>query len=186
MSTIIIITPPPPVRQAVDEALGLLPNAMDTADARVMIYAIGLQESRFQHRRQLVKKAGELVPEGPAKGFWQFERGGGCRGVLEHWASRDLARTLCVAHGVHATPQALWDALEHNDVLAASIARLLLWTDPKPLPKRNEAGAEEAGWAYYLRTWRPGAWTRGNAQQRADLRAKWHRHWESAIKVVQS
>jgi hypothetical protein len=186
MSIVVILTPPPPVVKAVNTALSQLPNAMDTPDARVMIYAIGLQESLFKHRRQVINKGGKLVPEGPAKGYWQFERGGGCRGVLERWSTRDLARTLCVAHGVHATPQALWDALEHNDVLAASIARLLLWTDPKPLPKRNEAGAEEAGWAYYLRTWRPGAWTRGNAQQRADLRAKWHRHWESAIKVVQS
>ena len=186
MAAVLIYTPPPKVVQAVNTALSQLPNAMDTPDARQMLYTPGFQESLLLHRRQIIKKGGKLVPEGPAKGLWQFERGGGCRGVLEHWSTRDLARSLCVAHGVHATPQAVWDALEFNDVLAASMARLLLWTDPKPLPKRNEAGAEEAGWAYYLRTWRPGAWTRGNAEQRAELRAKWHRCWESAIKVVQS
>jgi hypothetical protein len=176
VSTIIIITPPPRARQAVNEALSILPNAMDTADARVMLYAIGLQESRFQHRRQLIKKAGKLVPEGPAKGFWQFERGGGCRGVLEHWASRDLARSLCLQRNVHATPQALWDALEHDDLLAAGIARLLLWTDPKPLPKVLEPRAEAQAWCYYERVWRPGK----------PHPETWDDCWRAAVKAVHS
>jgi len=38
-------------------------------------------------------------------------------------------------------------------VLAAGVARLLLWTDPKALPAIGDA---DAGWSLYLRTWRPG------------------------------
>ncbi len=38
------------------------------------------------------------------------------------------------------------------DVLAASVARLLLWTDPKRLPVIGDASG---AWDLYLRTWRP-------------------------------
>ena len=54
------------MRDAVRPALALLPAAMNTPQARCMLLAIGLQESRFVHRRQI---------GGPARGFWQFERG---------------------------------------------------------------------------------------------------------------
>jgi hypothetical protein len=175
MSAVIIYTPPPQVRQAVNEALSLLPNAMDSADARVMLYAIGLHESRFKHRRQIIKKNGQLVPEGPAKGFWQFERGGGCKGVLTHPASRHHAAALCTRYGVNATARDLWDALEHNDVLAAGIARLLLWTDPKPLPQRFEPRAEAQGWCYYERVWRPGK----------PHPETWDDCWRAAVKAVE-
>ena len=39
---------------AIEPALRLLPAALDTPEARVMLIAIGLQESRLVHRRQLV------------------------------------------------------------------------------------------------------------------------------------
>ena len=54
---------------------------------------------------------------------------------------------MCDASSVYA-------ALLIDDVLAAGIARLLLWTDPAPLP---ELGDVDAGWNYYDRNWRPGA-----------------------------
>jgi hypothetical protein len=47
----------------------------------------------------------------------------------------------------------VWLALETDDILAARLARLLLWTDPRPLPVRGDAAA---GWNYYIRNWRPG------------------------------
>ena len=50
-------------------------------------------------------------------------------------------------------PDAIYAALEYDDVLAAGVARLLLWTDPKALPP---VGDVDAAWALYLRTWRPG------------------------------
>ncbi|MFY3127648.1 hypothetical protein ACOTGA_23640 [Achromobacter xylosoxidans] len=137
------------VSAAINPALALLPAGMDTPAARVMLLAIGLQESRFLHRRQIA---------GPARGFWQFEKGtrasrGGVWGVFLHAASKDHLAALCKARSVSCDPDAIYAALEYDDVLAAGVARLLLWTDPKALPAIGDA---DAGWALYLRTWRPG------------------------------
>ncbi|MFY2599299.1 hypothetical protein ACOTHJ_33095 [Achromobacter xylosoxidans] len=137
------------VADAITPALALLPAAMDTRAARVMLLAIGLQESRFTHRRQI---------GGPARGFWQFEKGtrasrGGVWGVYLHAASKDRLAALCKARSVACDPDAIYAALEYDDVLAAGVARLLLWTDPKALPAVGDA---DAAWALYLRTWRPG------------------------------
>ncbi|WP_343718879.1 hypothetical protein [Achromobacter dolens] len=137
------------VADAIIPALALLPAGMDTPAARVMLLAIGLQESRFVHRRQI---------GGPARGFWQFEKGtrasrGGVWGVYLHPASKDRLAALCKARSVSCDPDAIYAALEYDDVLAAGVARLLLWTDPKALPAVGDA---DAGWALYLRTWRPG------------------------------
>lgn len=137
------------VGTAISPALSLLPGTMDTPTARVMLLAIGLQESRFVHRRQI---------GGPARGFWQFEKGtrasrGGVWGVFLHAASKDHLGALCKARSVACDPDAIYAALEYDDVLAAGVARLLLWTDPRALPA---VGDVDAGWSLYLRTWRPG------------------------------
>lgn len=136
---------------AINPALRLLPPGMDSPEARVMLLAIGLQESRFTSRRQ--------IGGGPARGLWQFERGskaskGGCWGVFLHTASREHLRRLCVARDVEFTPDSIYSQLEFDDVLAAGVARLLLFTDPKRLPV---VGDTEAAWDLYaLRTWNPG------------------------------
>ncbi len=85
---------------AITPALALLPATMDTPAARVMLLAIGLQEGRFMHRRQI---------GGPARGFWQFEKGtrasrGGVWGVFLHAASRDHLATLCKWRGCCCGP----------------------------------------------------------------------------------
>jgi len=129
----------------------MLPPRMDTPEARVMLIAIGLQESRFVHRRQLVGTPPR--PNGPATGFWQFEQGGGCLGVLRHPASRPLMLEICQQRGVAPTSGTLWSALQQDDLLAAAAARLLLWTDAAPLPRIED---EDAAWNYYMRVWRPG------------------------------
>lgn len=121
-----------------------LPARLDSPEARVMLLAIGLQESRFAHRQQI---------GGPARGLWQFERGGGIKGVLTHAASKVLAAAYCAVAGVSATPEAAYKAVGENDVLACQFARLLLLTDPRALPA---LGDEQGAWAYYLRNWRPG------------------------------
>lgn len=129
----------------------MLPKQMDSALARIQLYAIGLQESRFLHRRQLVGSPPR--PVGPAKGFWQFERGGGCIGVINHPASRAHMQRICSERGIDFTSAALWNAIENDDVLAAAAARLLLYTDPQALPAR---GNVDGAWEYYVRVWRPG------------------------------
>lgn len=139
------------ILRSIDEALSLLPEKMDSKEARVMLVAIGLQESRLIHRRQLVGNPPR--PAGPATGLWQFESGGGVVGVLQHNATRTHAITLCNARNVKPEPQAVWQALQYDDVLAAGFARLLLWSDPQSLP---EIGNKQAAWDLYIRTWRPG------------------------------
>lgn len=127
------------------EALGLLPERMDSPLARLQVLTTGLQESRLTARRQF--------GNGPARGLWQFERGGGVHGVLTHTASALYARELCDARRVVPSATDVWTALETDDVLAAGFARLLYWTDPAALPG---LGQVTAAWALYLRTWRPG------------------------------
>ncbi|AZR95088.1 hypothetical protein BBB39_15995 [Bordetella trematum] len=133
------------IKWAINPALALLPPGMDTPAARVMLLSIGLQESRFLHRRQL--------GNGPARGLWQFERGGGVRGVLTHPASREHAYRICGLRGVEPVAAVVHPALEFDDVLAAAFARLLMWTDAWRLPA---VGDVKGGWELYIRTWRPG------------------------------
>jgi hypothetical protein len=130
--------------RAIGPALALLPATMDTSRARIMLLVTGLQESRFLYRRQI---------GGPARGFWQFEQGGGVYGAMRHQASRGYLEQLCARRVVPFEARAIWTAIEHDDVLAAGLARLLYWTDGKPLPSIGDASA---AWDLYYRTWRPG------------------------------
>lgn len=141
-----------PVVAAIDAALAWLPPAMTSPEARVMLVAISLQEDPEQLRAQRVIVAGRSR-KGPARGLWQFERGGGVKGVLTHPASRFWARRICADIGLDPAPGAVWQALQYDDALAAIFARLLLFTDPRPLPAVDD---ERGAWAYYLRNWRPG------------------------------
>lgn len=168
------------VVSGINPALALLPANMDTSEARIMLLAIGLQESRFEHRRQLIGNPPR--PTGPAKSFWQGEQGGGMvHGVRLHAATRAAAAHLYQARAVPARDAAIWDAIENDDVLAAGLARLLLWSDQGRLPA---VGDEQGAWALYLRTWRPGAYARGTPAQRAELRAKWGRNYALAAAEV--
>lgn len=160
----------------VAEALLLLPAKMTSPQAELMLLVIGLQESELKHRRQ--------HGNGPARSLWQGEQGGGMvAGLLgfHNQDVQDLARGLCAVRGVPAQPRAVWEAIEHDDVLAAGLARLLLYTDPARLPG---LGDEEGAWQLYLRTWRPGAFTRGTPTKRAELRQKWAMNYAQALEVV--
>lgn len=142
-------------KDAVNESYKLLPLKMDSLFARVNQAAIGQQESGYLSRRQIITKTIDgkkvLVPEGAATGYWQFEEGGGVKGVMEHKSTAELARSVCHARGVPFVRRTVWEALATDDVLAAAFCRLLMWTDSGKLPT-NEAD----GWAMYARTWRPG------------------------------
>lgn len=150
---------------AIEPAYLLLPDRMRSKEATAMLLAIGLQESRFEHRRQI---------RGPARGFWQFEQGGGVAGVLSHPASRVHASNALAALHYPADPDVIHEALADNDVLAAVFARLLLFTDARPLPALTALSDES--WDYYIRNWRPGKphqqtwdafWSEGAANARA-------------------
>lgn len=140
---------PQHVISAVSEALSLLPPRLTSDAAKVQLYATGLQESRFIHRRQI---------GGPARGYWQFERGtresrGGVWGVYLHDKSKVFLANLCAVRGVPFSPDAIYAAIENDDVLAAGVARLMYWTSPKPFPPIGEA---DDAWSLYKNTWRPG------------------------------
>jgi hypothetical protein len=137
------------VVSAVNPALALLPPKMDSKAARVQLLATGLQESKFTHRCQVLSGG----RRGPAHGFWQFEKGGGVVGVMRHAATRHWAAALCQARSCDFDAAEIWGRLETDDVLAAGFARLLVFSDPKPLPGVHDA---QAGWDLYMRTWRPG------------------------------
>lgn len=141
----------------------LLPGYMDSDRARVMLLAIGLQESGFATRRQ--------YGNGPARGLWQFEQGG-VRGVWRHHTSAEPLRLLCRHRDCNFEPLAIWARLEDDDVLAAGVARLLLLTDPQALPHLDQP---QDAWAYYERNWRPGKprpddWPANHAQAVAEVR----------------
>lgn len=133
----------------VTPALALLPAAMDSPEARVLLAAIALQESNLGSRWQVLDGGGK----GPARGLLQFERGGGCVAVLMNQSSRYWMVMACRARGVKPLARDLWLALESDDILAVIAARLLLFTDPARLPGVRETNT---AWSYYIRNWRPG------------------------------
>lgn len=126
-------------------AYALLPSQMQSPNASAMLLTIALQESRCCHRRQI---------SGPARGFWQFEITG-VRGVLAHKATKaPLANALdALSYPVTDDATVPYVAIEHNDVLAAVCARLLLWTLPDALPPSTEPAE---GYELYIKAWRPG------------------------------
>ena len=110
--------------------------------ARVALMAIAGQESNWSARTQ--------ANDGPARGYWQFEPAG-VAGVATHPATMGLlASVLSTLDLAGISPYA---AIQFNDMLACSIARLLLWSDPAALPAVEDA---EGCWNYYVRNWKPG------------------------------
>ena len=148
---------------AIEPALKLLAKFGVKSDERAehLLLAIAKQESGLVTRWQT---------GGPAHGFWQFEIGG-IRGVYNHPVSGPILRNVCKSLVIPFDIIAIYNALPHNDVLAACVARLLLLTDPKPLPADDQA---EAAWDYYERNWRPGK----------PHEASWAANWELGSEAV--
>lgn len=111
--------------------------------AELMVLAIAGQESSWQYRRQL--------PVAYARSLWQFEEGGGVAGLFSVVPAKlQFVCEQCLVPFDRAT---VFEAMAWNDILAAAMARLLLWTDPAPIPNLGEV---EAALQMYLRNWRPG------------------------------
>jgi hypothetical protein len=127
----------------INSGLSILDPGFDTPEARVMLIAIGMQESKFSHRTQI---------SGPARGFWQFEKGG-IRGVLNHPSTKQIITNVCNTLRIPPTEETCYSAVAYNDTLACVFARLLLWTLPNELPRQ---GDPDEGWRQYIMAWRPG------------------------------
>jgi len=165
-------TPPKTINvltDIIDPALAELePHGIRSSpQARAMLYAIGMQESRLQHRFQII--TGQFT-RGPARGLWQFEAGGGVVGVLSHHSTQDRAQLFARRFVGSISRDAVWASLAYEDTLACIYARLLLWTDPRALPEPTLEN-EEAAWQYYIRNWRPGK----------PHRVTWSKFWCEAI-----
>lgn len=123
-----------------------LPSIPVPRAAQVMLLAIAGQESAWKYHLQ--QSAGSA-----AHGYWQFERMGGVNGVLTHPKVGPIAAALCKDVYVQPSATAVWGflATAAGDYLATAFARLLLWTDPAPLPT-----TQGDGWSCYTGLWRPG------------------------------
>jgi hypothetical protein len=124
---------------------------MASEPAQVELLAIAIQESGLEYRRQVDSQGNPLSTL--ARGFWQFEAGGGVAGVMSHPASLPYAQDACMRLYVPWVQDDIHEAIAWNGYLALFFARLLLWTDAAPLPAM---GDEQASWNYYQRNWRPG------------------------------
>ena len=116
--------------------------------AECFLLAVAMQESNLRHRYQVLQTG----RPGPARGWWQFERNGGVVGVCNHPRTRNLAASLCTEYAIRLNADDIWRAIEGNDGMATGLARLLLWSDPFPIPVTADAAWE----AYAKRLWRPG------------------------------
>ncbi|KAF1008981.1 MAG: hypothetical protein GAK28_00613 [Luteibacter sp.] len=171
------ISPADALAKIIDPTSALLPGVPWDDRVAVAILAIGLQEGgkdgQIAYRQQI---------SGPARGPWMFEQGGGVHGVMTHQATAKLAGQLLARRGVPKTERSAYLALAGDDLLACGFARLLLYSDPAPLPN---LGYAEGMWNYYLRNWRPGAYTRGNAATRTILAGKFMHNYDIAVSAVQ-
>jgi hypothetical protein len=161
------------LRDVIDPACGLLDliyKIPANDKARAMMLAIARQESGLNHRRQIGPTG--YLPH-LARGFWQFEKGGGVAGVLAHERSKEAAEYVCAEWCIPHDQDSVHEAIAWNDRLSASFARLLLWTDEKPLP---ELGDEQGAWDCYVRNWRPGK----------PKRDAWTKHYAVALACVRS
>lgn len=149
---------------AIIPALTLL--GMDSPLARRFMLAIALQESGLKHRRQV---SADGTENGPASSYWQFEKGGGCKGVLTHRVTAPIIRQVLEQFDVEPNALALWEAMRYHDIVAACCARLLIYTLPGKLPE-----TATDGWAQYLDGWRPGK----------PHPATWAGHWATATAVA--
>jgi hypothetical protein len=141
-----------------------------TDKARALLYAIGMQESRFAYSKQV--SSSSPLP-GPAMGYWQFEAAGGVAGVLTHKSTSAAAQKHARQYLYRVNVDSVWAALAYEPSLAAVFARLLLYTDPKALPDATPEN-EGAAWDYYIRNWRPGK----------PHRESWGKFWAAAVNAV--
>jgi hypothetical protein len=155
------------VRPALKDAVALTGQArLHTPIAEQYLLTIGLQESRLTETIQRDASGRPLVTL--ARGFWQFEKGGGVRGVLRH-SSTEWFRKLLAEADWPLTEDALHYMLAYNQHLATVAARALLWTDPRQL-----IDDEAAAWETYARVWRPGR----------PHRQTWRAFWQEASEVL--
>lgn len=172
-------TPKTLLRDVIVPGLALLPPTFDSARARGLLVAIAPQESGLRVRRQGAQVAGGAL--GPARGLWQFEEVG-VRGVLQHDATADIADMVLRRAKWPTTAREVHRRLElpESDLIACVLARLNLFTDPRPLPGLR-IDEQAVAYGYYKRVWRPGA--ANTPAGDAECRKRWAPHWKAAVEL---
>lgn len=140
------MTPEDILMEAIDPACALLENhgVHSGPEAFLWTLTISGQEAGWKSRKQ---------NGGPARGLWQFEGGPLSATVDVFTRARPQLQAVCAHYLIPFNVSDIFEAIAWHDVLAASMARLLLWLDPAPLPKVQDV---DGGWQYYLNNWRPG------------------------------
>lgn len=143
------MTPERFLRLVIRPGLALLRELADeprfeAVEAEVFLLTTAITESGLKHRHQV---------GGPAHGYFQFEKGGAFTGVIGHPRTAATLGKVLDELALPGEVDTLFEALQWNDLLQVAFARLLLWTDTRPLPA---LGGEAAAWDCYLRLWRPG------------------------------
>lgn len=133
-------------RLSLNPGLSLLPDHMDSINARRLLVATALQESALMYRTQI---------KGPARGYWQFEAPV-IRLLLKHNMTAASLRDACLRLDVLPDQDAIHEAIRYNDVLACALARLNYYWYPKQIPS-DIVGL----WQYYIDVWKPGRPHRG-------------------------
>jgi len=169
------ISPATLVREVITPGWAAFPVGMASPAAVCLAVAICVQESNLADRRQ-----GPDSKPGPARGLAQFERAG-VAGVLNHPATDDLARMVCALHKLPASASVVHKAMESNDILCLQFTRLNLLWDKAPLPAPTLSNRDKA-FAYYVRTWRPGA--ASTPEGYAKCAERWRRSWQIGMQAV--
>ena len=138
--------------------------AVISREAEVMLLGIAHQESGMRHRQQV---------NGPARGYFQFEKNGGLAGILGHARTGPMAEKFVESLDLPNDIHRLWDILPFSEILQVGFARLLLWSDNAPLPR---IGDKDGAWATYLRIWRPGK----------PHRARWDAAYAGAVELART
>lgn len=133
-------------------------------ESRVMLLSISGQEGNFKERVQI---------GGPARSYWQFERGGGLAGVMSHAQTAAWLHVVCDALDIEYTSATIFEAMAWNDHLAVTLARLNLWLVRGPLPA---IGSQAAAWGYYENQWSPGK----------PGPTRWPTNYQSALSAVKA
>lgn len=166
------------LRFAFPAAYALLPPALESKAATVLVLAIGIQRTGLSERRQ------RGTASNRARSFWSFDHGetlrvgatGGLAAVLMHPVSGPLLKKVLAALQYPVDPtqevlRVLMMAIEHNDVLAVACAILALQTLTESLaPLGDAAGA----YRNFAEAWQPGRM----------LATDWQANYDTAYKAV--
>jgi len=111
-------------------------------EAEELIYGTGQQESRYKHRRQLIKnKEGKLVPRGRARGYFQMEPAtfrdhvDWMMGRGHYQGERPRTKYLEGIRKLNGGKDPTLDDVQLNDKVAAAMARIHYKRRPGAIPK---------------------------------------------------